>query len=159
MRWVDAWAAERSGSARCLVQCGTSRPPTHAEWSPYLSHHELQSALDDASAVVSHAGPGTIIECRRRGIVPIVVPRRPELGEHVDEHQVRFSHRLAVSGGILVCEEESELRSHLDRLSDDSSAFRTPPDGAASTETADRFAELVTMLVEGRARDGSWVSR
>lgn len=138
-----------------MIQSGTSTPPTRAEWRDYLPHDELQHLLDRASAVVSHAGPGTIIECRRRGIIPIVVPRRPELGEHVDDHQVRFSRVLAASGHIVMCEGEQELHAHLDRVAKDRRAFRTEADGTTSIEAVDRFRALTHMLLEGRADAGT----
>ena len=151
VRWVDGWAAERTGLVRSVIQSGTSDPPEESEWRDYVPHDELQTLLDQASAVVSHGGPGTIIECRRRGIVPIVVPRRPELGEHVDDHQVRFSRVLASSGHVVVPEREDDLRTELSRVMVDRDAFRTPTDGEDANAAVNRFSELVGMLVIGRS--------
>ena len=65
--------------------------------------------MGSAAAVVCHGGPGTILGARHRGAVPIVVPRQHRLGEHVDDHQVAFSRRLAADGGgIHLAETEAE---------------------------------------------------
>ena len=59
------------------------------------------------------------------GAVPIVVPRQHRLGEHVDDHQVAFSRRLAADGGgIHLAETEAELHRLLDRVAAEPAAFR-----------------------------------
>ena len=39
------------------------------------------------------------------------MPRRPELGEHVDEHQLELSRRLHMAGLVTVVENTEELVS------------------------------------------------
>ena len=88
VRWVDAWLA--SGEAegvRCLVQYGTSVPPTAAEGRDYLGYQEMEANLSEAAAVVTHGGPGSVMMCRWAGKTPIVVARRRNLGEHVDDQR------------------------------------------------------------------------
>src|SRR5439155_7606154 len=94
--WIDSWIASRPGQVRCRMQTGTSLPPRHAAFSDYLSPAELEAAMNEAAAVVCHAGPGSIMMCRRLGKKPIVVPRRADLGEIVDSHQLLFASRIAV---------------------------------------------------------------
>ena len=43
------------------------------------------------------------------GKVPIVVPRRPTLGEHVDGHQLRFVARMQEEGRCIVPESYDEF--------------------------------------------------
>src|SRR5687767_13336790 len=111
VRWVDAWL-EAGGSerARCLVQSGTATPPRRAEWRDYLSHEELEAVMQQAAVVVCQGGPGTIASCRRLGLVPIVVPRRSTLREHVDGHQVTFARRTAALGHVRLPETEERFR-------------------------------------------------
>lgn len=110
--WVDRWAADRG--ADVLVQHGSSRPPEVATGQPYLDWDKVQSEIAQADAVVSHGGPATIAEARKAGHVPIVVPRDPARGEHVDDHQLRFSRRLGASGLVTVADDEASLRAALD---------------------------------------------
>lgn len=149
--WVDAWAA-RSG-ARVLVQHGTSTPPSHAQARPLLTRGELDDVLATRPVVVAHGGPGTIADARDAGVRPIVLPRRTALGEHVDDHQVRFTARMHDVGAIVVPTTEDELHALLDAALADPTSVHVDPSGdqhevAAAT---DRFAAYVTAL-EGRRR-------
>jgi UDP-N-acetylglucosamine transferase subunit ALG13 len=171
VRWADAWLAGHPGELRCLMQTGTSAPPAggvrgtpggcpggsgQAEWRAYLEFDALQAAMASAAAVVCHGGPGTILGARHRGAVPIVVPRQHRLGEHVDDHQVAFSRRLAADGGeIHLAETEAELHRLLDRVAAEPAAFRSGPAGQTPAgrdrATAVReFGRLVDGLVGDR---------
>ena len=97
--WIDA-AATRHRDVHFVVQHGATRPPLVAEAHDFLSHDRLADLLSDASVVVCHGGPGTIVDAREAGHVPLCVPRDPALGEHVDGHQQRFAHVVAELGVV-----------------------------------------------------------
>jgi UDP-N-acetylglucosamine transferase subunit ALG13 len=105
--------------------------------------------MRDAAAVVCHGGPGTIMECRSLGLLPIVVPRQARLGEHVDDHQIRFARRMATTGGIHLAETEAQLHELLERVFVDPAAFRSEGVAPQLTATIRRFGELVDSLVAG----------
>jgi UDP-N-acetylglucosamine transferase subunit ALG13 len=167
VRWADAWLAGHPGELRCLMQTGTSAPPTGGvrgtpggcpggsgavEWRAYLEFDALQAAMSAAAAVVCHGGPGTILGARQGGAVPIVVPRRHRLGEHVDDHQVAFSRRLAADGGgIHLAETEADLHRLLDRVAVEPAAFRSGPEVSATAMAVREFGRLVGGLVGDRA--------
>ncbi len=90
VEWVDA-AASRRHDARFVIQHGLSRPPVVAEGHRFIVHDHLVALLSLAAVVVCHGGPGLITEAREAGHVPLCVPRDPDLGEHVDGHQLRFA--------------------------------------------------------------------
>jgi UDP-N-acetylglucosamine transferase subunit ALG13 len=150
--WAGAWLADHPGILGCLMQTGTSAPPTGpADWQAYLEFGALQAAMASAAAVVCHGGPGTILGARHMGAVPIVVPRQHRLGEHVDDHQVAFSRRLAAEGGgIHLAETEADLHRLLDRVAADPAAFRAGPEDRATTTAVREFGRLVDGLVGGR---------
>ena len=150
VRWIDTWASERD--ARVIAQYGTAAPPQHVDGSALLRAEELTRLMARASVVVCHGGPGTIAAARDAGHVPIVVPRRPDLGEHVDDHQLRFVARLAAAGAVHAPSTEAELRELLDRATLDPSGFRRPPDDDDGTSAASvsRFGTLVDELLSGR---------
>jgi UDP-N-acetylglucosamine transferase subunit ALG13 len=147
--WVDGWLLDRNGHqrARCLIQSGASQRPTVAEWTDYLSFDQLQSAIRQAAAVVCHGGPATIMECRRHGRIPIVVPRSREFGEHVDDHQLLFGRRLAARQEIRLVSTREQLWSFLDRAVAEPQEFRSPGDQIKVHETVKRFANLVDDLL------------
>jgi UDP-N-acetylglucosamine transferase subunit ALG13 len=153
VRWVEAWLGQSpERGLRCLVQTGTSTPPaTTAAWEAYLEHSALEAAMTRATAVVCHGGPGTILGARQAGAVPIVVPRQHRLGEHVDNHQVLFSRRLAAQGGVHLAESERGLHDLLDRVVTEPEAFRTPASRRGTAEAVRAFERLVEGLVPGRS--------
>lgn len=149
--WIERWASsERARGVRFLVQSGTSRPPRSLNWSSFLTSDETMAALQAATVVVSHAGPGTVMSCRSMGLVPIVVPRRVTLAEHVDDHQVSFARKMADRSQLRLAENYSDLAGCLDRAVTEPSAFRTPPTGQRTGEAVARFEELVERLIDDR---------
>ncbi|SDG45310.1 UDP-N-acetylglucosamine transferase subunit ALG13 [Sinosporangium album] len=153
MGWVERWLDARAGSVRCVVQHGTSRPPRGAECHDMLAHDELQTLMREADAVVCQGGPGGIMESRIAGRLPIVVPRTAALGEHVDDHQVRFTHVLATHGRIALAVTEPEFAAHLEKALADPEGYRAEHDESAAEATAVRFGELVRGVV-ARPRRG-----
>jgi UDP-N-acetylglucosamine transferase subunit ALG13 len=100
VEWVDA-AAVRRADVRFFVQHGsTTRPPRVAEGEEFLSHDRLVALLAEAAAVVCHGGPGTILDAREAGHVPLCLPRDPGFGEHVDGHQQRFATHAGEAGVV-----------------------------------------------------------
>ena len=145
IRWVDDWL--KGASADCFVQFGTSQAPSACPGAAYLSHEETRQRIADADAIVCHGGPGTIIDCLRSGTMPIVVPRRHGEGEHVDDHQVRFTARLEESAYIKVAQTSGELGELLEAALQGSSDVLSPTNQAMLQESVERFAALVAPLL------------
>ena len=145
--WVDAWAERRADRVRVVLQYGRSRRPTAAEGRAFLAPDELAELIERAVAVVTHGGPGSIVDATSAGWVPIVVPRRAGLGEHVDDHQLRFVDRLVRAGAIRRPAGREELWALLDRALEDPSSLRRAPSATDGIEVAERFGNLVERLV------------
>lgn len=108
VRWCDTFAAAHPAAA-VFVQHGESAPPQVAAGEAYWEKDQLAQLLSGAHVVISHGGPGSIGDARRSGTRPIVLPRDPSLGEHVDDHQIRFVARLATGGLVVAVSSEAEL--------------------------------------------------
>lgn len=115
--WMDAWAVSNR-SVRVIVQRGTAASTTVADSQPLIPHGELCSLFAEATAVVTHGGPSTVMDARAAGRLPIVVPRDPELGEHVDGHQLAFAEHLGRHGLAIVAENVCELDDAIRRAID-----------------------------------------
>jgi UDP-N-acetylglucosamine transferase subunit ALG13 len=145
--WIDRWqSASAPSGVETFVQYGTGSRPAVADGGDYVSHDDMAARISTAGAIVCHGGPGTIIDCLRSGTKPIVVPRRHALGEHVDDHQVRFSRRLQASGYVHVADTEEELGRLLD-----AALSGAPEFVAAQTEdlvrgSVERFAQIAREL-------------
>src|SRR4051794_35918452 len=61
----------------------------------YLPEREFDDVLRSSDVVISHAGVGTVLHVLATGHVPLLVPRRGGLGEHIDDHQLQLASRLA----------------------------------------------------------------
>ena len=151
--WVDRWLA-RGGADRSetVVQHGTAAAPKWGRAVPYFEHKDFTDLVACATVVVCHGGPATIAECRRLGRVPVVVPRRPEFGEHVDNHQVLFSSRLADKKLVHVATTEEELATLLDDALADPERFAVTLDEQPIEAAVRRFEELVAELRPRGAR-------
>lgn len=116
VRCVDEWAGER-GRDDVFAQIGrTDYRPTHLRWSAMLSPEEFQRKLAEASAVVAHAGMGTILSALQAGVPILVMPRRAALHEQRNDHQLATARQLAERKLVHVAQDETELRARLDEL-------------------------------------------
>lgn len=140
--WMDRWAQDNS-AYRVTIQHGTSTPPEYAEGVALMSRTELMDLLERADAVVCQAGPGSILDARRAGKVPIVVPRLQRLGEVVDDHQVAFAWAMAARGEAIVATTAEEVHFHLSAALADPTSVRRPP---AASPAADTGRKVETAL-------------
>jgi len=112
----------------------------HTSWSP----GELERRMDEARIVVLHGGTSVFLAARALGRRPIVVPRRPEHGEHVDDHQVRFVRALPTAEAV---------RAEPGTLLDAVVAFTEQRPAAVDPEERSRvFAERLAALVDSLPR-------
>jgi len=103
-------AAQLAEGEDAFVQYGASREPHGpGEWVDFLDFDALAERMRTARVVVCHAGVGSIMLARRCGHRPIVMPRRFELGEAVDDHQLHLALRLHQAGLVTLVENEHEL--------------------------------------------------
>jgi UDP-N-acetylglucosamine transferase subunit ALG13 len=71
---------------------------------PEVPAAELFAAMATADVVIAHAGTGSALAALDAGRFPVLVPRRPEFGEHVDDHQQQIARMLAERKLAAVCE-------------------------------------------------------
>ncbi len=157
-RLVD-WCGQLAGEgwATWLVQYGHTPPPAPDSGIAgvrLLGLAELQARMREADAVVTHGGPGLIVDAHLAGHRPVVVARNPEFGEHVDSHQLRFVERVAALGSITTADTLVGLRTAV-RTAIGSPGLKAPTtlagDGASGLgtgEAAVRFGALVARMMQ-----------
>jgi UDP-N-acetylglucosamine--N-acetylmuramyl-(pentapeptide) pyrophosphoryl-undecaprenol N-acetylglucosamine transferase len=95
--------------AEVLWQTGhTESSDLGIETHAVIPERDLMQAMEEADVVVSHAGVGTALAALEVGKCPVLVPRRPEHGELVDDHQLQIAQELA-GRGLAVWAEADEL--------------------------------------------------
>ena len=78
IRAMDEWAGARA-RRDVFAQIGRSDfQPKHIRTAPFLAPEDFERSMDEAAAVVAHAGTGTIIAALQRGKPLLVLPRLPE---------------------------------------------------------------------------------
>ena len=76
---------------------------------PFFEMSEFERLIAASQLVVAHAGVGGIFHALRSGKVPVVVPRRHDLGEHIDDHQVSLARALSKTERVVVLEDVAAL--------------------------------------------------
>jgi UDP-N-acetylglucosamine transferase subunit ALG13 len=116
---VDEWA----GMARAkdvFAQTGPSRYlPKQIETKPFITPREFHDRAAQARIIIGHAGMGSILTALEFGKRILVMPRRSNLGEHRNDHQIATAKYFAMEGRILVAWDKEELFTKLDELSDE----------------------------------------
>ncbi|WP_445154381.1 hypothetical protein ACTWLI_13970 [Arthrobacter sp. Hor0625] len=145
--WADKWA-EANPADRVIVQYGHSAPPRTASGRAFISPTELATLLETSDVVIIHGGPATLSEARKASHLPLVFPRDPRHGEHVDDHQQRFS-RWADGRDLAICVESAqELDARVAAAAGDKAGTRRLME--AETFGADEAARKLAALLHKR---------
>ena len=116
VRTVEQWAKE-TGREDVFAQIGpTEWVPEHVKWTRFLTSEEFFEKFAAADTVVAHAGMGTILSALQRKKSILVMPRRGDLRETRNDHQVATAKRLHDLGKIEVALDEKELLEKLNAL-------------------------------------------
>lgn len=92
-----------------IIQTGYSTyEPEYCEWQKLYPYQKMTELVEQARIVVTHGGPSSFIMPLQIGKTPIVVPRRYEFNEHVNNHQVSFAKAVAERMGTIIVVEEVE---------------------------------------------------
>lgn len=133
--WVGSWF-QSNPEAHVIYQHGPGRPMDNAENREILPASELMELFRTADAVVLHGGAGGIMDLRAVQRLPIVVPRRPELGEVIDNHQLLFTSQAESLGLVYRANAMEDLARYLDAALEGKLKTRSgplePTEGAAN---------------------------
>jgi len=101
-----------------VIQTGYSTyEPKYCTWQKLYPYQQMLKFVEEARIVITHGGPSSFIMPLQIGKTPIVVPRKHEFGEHVNDHQVAFCKAVAERMGTIIVVEE------IDRLGDTLSKY------------------------------------
>ena len=116
IRLVDEWA-RRNPEIHCFAQIGESDyRPRSMEFTKLLSRTDFDCHLKKCSAVVAHAGTGTIIQALLAGKPLLVFPRLSSLSETRNDHQVGTARHFAEQGFVIAAFSEEEFMNQLATL-------------------------------------------
>lgn len=103
VRAVDGLVANGAIAEPVFMQTGyCTYEPERCWWARFVPAAEMRERMEAADVVVTHGGPSSFVEAIAAGKVPVVVPRRAEFGEHVNDHQEAFVREVAERKGGIV---------------------------------------------------------
>ena len=114
IRYMDDWAG--CHDEKVIIQTGfTDYEPKNCEWKKMFTYEEMTKNIENARIIITHGGPSSFMSALQIQKIPIVVPRRFEHSEHVNNHQVQFCEWFSKKkGGIIVIENIDELEDVLE---------------------------------------------
>ncbi len=116
VRAVDEWAG-RKNKSKIFAQIGrTEYRPRHIRWVDFLDPPEFRKHFQSAGVIVAHAGMGSIITALELGKPILVMPRRGDLLETRNDHQVATARQFRNLGYVTVALDEEEMFEKLDQL-------------------------------------------
>lgn len=110
VKCVDDLKKEGIITEKVVIQTGFSTyEPKFCKWQKLFPYQEMLQLVDKARIVITHGGPSSFIMPLQIGKTPIVVPRRHEFNEHVNNHQVEFARNVAQRMGTIILVEDIEM--------------------------------------------------
>lgn len=144
VRAMDGLVADGAITEPVFMQTGyCTYAPRHCGWARFVPAPEMRSRMEGADVVVTHGGPSSFIEAMAAGKVPVVVPRRAEFGEHVNDHQVDFVREVAErKGGIVPVYNIENLAASIE------SARRPATDSMRFMSHNAKFCDALSDMIE-----------
>lgn len=78
-----------------------------------LKPEKMKDIIKDSDIIITHAGVGTIMECLEMGKEIIVVPRKVENLEHVNNHQEEIAFEMKKKGFLTKVDTYEELENKI----------------------------------------------
>jgi beta-1,4-N-acetylglucosaminyltransferase len=117
LRAIDDAIGNRTAVEEIYAQVGESKyVPRNFKGIALLPKAEFDKYLAKASAVIGHAGMGTITAALEHNKPLLVMPRLKKFGEVVNDHQVGIAKKFEQAGLLLAAYTAEELPLCLTKL-------------------------------------------
>lgn len=111
---IDEWA--RYSEQDVFAQIGPSEYiPKYIKHVRFLPPHEADELFSRAEIIVSHAGMGSVLTALKLKKPILIMPRKADLGEHRNNHQMATAKWLESVNGVTVAYDELSLLQELDK--------------------------------------------
>ncbi|TRD11673.1 glucuronosyltransferase [Erythrobacter insulae] len=141
IRAMDALAPTLGMRVVAQIGAGTYKPE-NMEAHNRIAAADFEELVRQSQLIISHAGIGAVLTAQRFGKPVVLVPRRADLGEHRNDHQIATVSKLANRAGVLVAMDETQLASRID----DGLAMKSFP--VTPSESARQLHAAVTKFIE-----------
>lgn len=108
---IDKLKADGIIEEDVFIQTGFSTyQPKFCESKKLISYNEMKDYIKKAEIIVTHGGPSTFMSVIMQNKKPIVVPRKFDYGEHINNHQLDFCKKVQLLyDNIFLVENVSDL--------------------------------------------------
>jgi UDP-N-acetylglucosamine transferase subunit ALG13 len=158
IRAVDVWGESRS-NPKIFAQIGpSSYRPKNMEFAQFVGPSEFRERVAAAKVVVAHAGMGSIITALEFGKPIIVMPRRGELRETRNDHQVATAKYFSKEGRVIAAFDEKQLSESLDQVDELTESIEKirPQASRRLLSTIRAFIEEEPHFLDGTSRSGEY---
>ncbi|EMY4796375.1 MULTISPECIES: PssE/Cps14G family polysaccharide biosynthesis glycosyltransferase [Bacillus cereus group] len=111
---IDEMKKNKEITDEVFIQYGYSTYiPKYCKGSKLIGYNEMMKKMEEASVIITHGGPGSIMTPLSLGKTPIVVPRNKDFDEHVDNHQIDFVKRLEKKRQVIAVYDINQMREKI----------------------------------------------
>ena len=143
LKEVDKLKKEGIIRDKVVAQIGSTKGIyDHLEVFDFCSKEKIESLIDEARIIISHAGVGTITECIEKDKKVIVVPRVKKHGEHTNDHQLQITKEFALKKYILPLYDVKKLQ----RALSDIKTFEPEKYESNTNNFSNKIKEYIDML-------------
>jgi beta-1,4-N-acetylglucosaminyltransferase len=140
---IDRMVEEGLINDEIVAQTGQSKyTPRHFKVVETLEKSVFDTMIQKASAIISHAGMGSIIMAFEYQKPLLVMPRLARYKEVVNDHQVGIARQFAQAGHLLMAMDEAELPPKIKLLK----TFVPRPRENQSQQVAERIRRFLEMI-------------
>lgn len=111
LKCIDKMVEEEKIEEEVVCQKGyTDYEPKNYSAEKLIPYEKMQDNIKKARIVITHGGPASFIAPLSIGKIPIVMPRKKEFNEHVNNHQLEFCKEVEKRmKNIIVAETDEEI--------------------------------------------------
>lgn len=118
LRKMDTLIEQGIIKDKVIAQIGYSNyHPLYYSYTDFISEKEFNILIEKSDILITHGGVGTVIKgllCKKR---VIIVPRKKEYGEHIDNHQFEIGEEFSKRGYTVLCKDIEELAEKIEEVS------------------------------------------
>jgi UDP-N-acetylglucosamine transferase subunit ALG13 len=117
LKEIDMLIEKRVIREKVIAQSGSSKyTPKNYEWFRFASKEVFGDTMKESKIVITHGGVGSITNALKFNKRTIVVPRRKQFGEVVNDHQLEITRELEKEGRIIAVYDIKDLKGALEQV-------------------------------------------
>lgn len=151
VKFIDDLKKDSVIKEEVIIQTGFSDyEPKYCKWKKLFPYQDMIKMVNEARIVITHGGPSSFIMPLQIGKIPIVVPRKKEYGEHVNDHQVLFCKQVQSRyKNIIVVDNIEDLKENILNYEDEIQNIKSVGFGN-NIMFCEKFNDIVKELMDSK---------